>query len=163
MNEGKKGKRDSSRQRGINYSYFLPMCQEDATIFKLERSHSKCWLFGGHRFISREIFTSQTQNSLYSTLSKCTNKALGGCCNYFSGFCPANAAHFPCGSPKIGGKPELALVTSSIHSSAQALVHLIYIRLSKGTNELHKVDGQYMVIKITQGICRNIEVKFKNL
>ena len=97
-----------------------------------------CWLFFGHRFISTEcfffFFTSQAQNSVYNTLSKCTNKALGGCCNYFSGFRPGNAANFPGGSPKIGGKPELSLTISSIHSSTHALVHFIYITISKGTN-----------------------------
>lgn len=39
------------------------------------------FVFSKQRFNSREIFSSQSQNSLYNTASKCTNKALGVCCN----------------------------------------------------------------------------------
>lgn len=87
--------------------------------------------------VSVVVFTSLTENSFYSAFSKCTNKALGGCCNYFSGFCPVNAANFPCGSPKIGGKPELFLAISSIHRNTQAFIHFIYIRRSKSPPSSH--------------------------
>lgn len=103
-------------------------------IFKLDTRHSKCWLFSGTSLFPQRLSLLRHQNSFNSTLSKCTNKALGGCCNYFSGFCPGNAANFPCGSPKTGGKPELSRAISSIPSSTQAFVHFIYIRISKGTN-----------------------------
>lgn len=99
----------------------------------------------GHRFISKEFFfTSQAKKSYDSTLSKCTNKALGGCCNYFSGFRPGNPVNFLGGSPKRGGKPELSLNVSSAYSSTQALVHFIYIRISKGTNVILPIPQAHM-------------------
>ncbi len=94
----------------------------------------KPWSFSGTGLFPQSFSLLRHKNSFSSTLSKCTNKALGGCCNYFTGFYPGNAANFPCGSPKIRGKPELSLAISSIPSSTKAFVHLIYIRISKGTN-----------------------------
>lgn len=94
-------------------------------------------VFSGPGLFPQRFSLLRHKNSFNSTLSKCTNKALGGCCNYFSGFCPGYAANFPHGSPKIGGKPELSLTISPIPSSIQAFVHFIYIRTSKGTNVPH--------------------------
>lgn len=124
----KAGERNSNRQRGINYSYIPCMCLEGAIV------HSNQWeAIAIAGCVQTQVFISQAQNLFYNTMSKCTDNALRGCCNYFSGFCPGNATNFPHGR-EIGGKLKLSLTIPSVHSSTQTLVHFTYIIKSKGIN-----------------------------
>ena len=83
-----------------------------------------------HRFISRVFFFSVllSRNKINSTILRVNvpTEPWGGGCNYISEFGPGNAANFPGGSPKKGGKPEWSLAISSIHSGTQSsgLFHL---------------------------------------